>query len=227
MIFELPSLSPELAALIGTGMGFGISVAIFSYIFSDNPLYRLALHIYIGAAVGYAALVTIYQVLVPRLVEPLASGQLNIVSLSSVPLVLFIFLSFKLNPRLSPWGNIAIAVMLGVGLAVSLAGALRGTLLPQIQATWLALGPGFSLSLLDNLVMVVGTLTTLLYFQFWVRARTAEGRPGVLRSVVNGVGRVFVVVTMGATYAGMILSGIALFSERVEFLWDFISRILG
>jgi hypothetical protein len=45
--------------------------------------------------------------------------------------------------------------------------------------------------------------------------------------IVAGVGRVFIALTLGATYAGMILSGISLFSERLIFLWDYISQFLG
>lgn len=222
------TLSPELANLLGGALGFAFSVAILSYLFGDNPLYRLALHLFIGAAVGYTALVAIHQVLVPRLVEPLASGQTDVMFFASGPLILFVFLALKLNPRLSDWGNISIALMLGIGTAVAIAGALRGTLLPQIQATRLSLSPTSSGRLFDNLVIVVGTLSSLLYFQFWVRGRPADGDERTLpMRIVAGVGRVFIVLTLGATYAGMILSGISLFSERVVFLWDFVSQFLG
>jgi hypothetical protein len=221
-------LSPELATLLSGVLGFGFSVAILSYLVGDNPLYRLALHIFIGAAVGYAGLVTIHQVLVPRLVEPLTSGDVGVAFFVAGPLVLFIFLVFKLSPRLSGLGNISIAVMLGVGTAVAIAGALRGTLLPQVQATQLSVSPNSGGRWIDNLILVVGTLSSLLYFQFWVRAQPSEESERWLpMRLVAGVGRAFIVLTLGATYAGIILSGISLFSERVVFLWDFISQLLG
>jgi hypothetical protein len=75
---------------------------------------------------------------------------------------------------------------------------------------------------------VVGTLSSLLYFQFWVRAQPSEESERWLPMRLGaGVGRAFIVLTLGATYAGIILSGISLFSERVVFLWDFISQLLG
>lgn len=216
-------LSPELAATLGTALGFGFTLAIFSYLLGDNPLYRIALHIFIGATVGYATLITVHQVLIPRLVAPLTSGNIPVMIFASVPLVLFIFLALKLSPRLSAGGNITIAFMLSVGTAVAIAGALRATLLPQISATWLALND----SPVDNVIMVIGTLTTLLYFQFWVRARSAEGEPGAVRRAVLNTGRVFIVTTLGATYAGMIVTGISLASSPVALLWDFIAQFLG
>lgn len=220
-------LSPEQATLIGGALGFAFSVAILSYLIGDNPLYRVALHIFIGVAVGYAGLVTIQQVLIPRLVRPLMSGSLDVMLLAVVPLVFFIFLVLKLSSRLSDWGNLGIALMLGVGTAIAIAGALRGTLVPQIAATRLSLNPA-SGNLVNNLIIVVGTLATLLYFQFVVRAQPEEGTERLLpMRIVAGVGRAFIVLTLGATYAGMILSGISLFSERVVVLWDFISQFLG
>lgn len=221
-------LSPEMADMLGGALGFGFSVAILSYLIGDNPLYRLALHIFIGAGVGYTALIVVHQVLVPRLVEPLTSGRTDVMLFAIGPLILFLFLTLKLSPALSDYGNISIAVMLGVGTAIAIAGALRGTLLPQIEASQVSLTPITSINSINNLVILVGTLSTLLYFQFWVRARPTDGVERVLpMRIVAGVGRVFIALTLGATYAGMILSGISLFSERLVFLWDFVSQFLG
>ena len=227
-MMELPELSLELSSTIGGLLGFGFSVAILSYLVGDSPLYRVALHLFIGASVGYATLITIYQVLVPRLVEPLMSGVVDVMLFVSVPLILFIFLTLKLSPRLSPLGNISVAFMLGVGTAVAIVGALSGTMLPQIQAMWLSVRPGAGGSLLNNLVIVVGTVSTLLYFQFWVRRLPGSDKERILPlRIVAGLGQGFLVLTLGATYGGMILSGLSLFSERVVFLWGFISRLLG
>ena len=221
-------ISPQLATTISGLLGFSFSVAILSYLIGDNLLYRIALHLFIGTSVGYATLITYNQVLIPRLLVPLLTGRLDVMIFTAIPLILFIFLILKLGPRLSALGNITIALMLGVGSALAVAGALRGTLLPQIQATWLPLGPDSGPTLLNNLIIIVGTISTLLYFQFWVRRQPDSDKERVLPlRLLAGIGRGFLVITLGATYGGMILSGIALFSERVVFLWDFISRFLG
>jgi hypothetical protein len=221
-------LSPGLADALGGALGFGFSVAILSYLIGDNPLYRLALHVFIGAAVGYTALIVVHQVLIPRLVEPLTSGRTDVMLFALGPLILFLFLALKLSPALSDYGNVGIAVMLGVGTAIAIAGALSGTLLPQIEAAQVSLTPIASANSINNAVILIGTLSTLLYFQFWVRARPKDGGERVLpMRIVAGVGRAFIALTLGATYAGMILSGIALFSERLIFLWDYISQFLG
>ena len=115
------TLPADLADLLSAVLSLFFTLALLSYLIGDNPLYRLALHVLIGVGVGYGALVVIFQVLIPRLVEPLGSGRTDLQLLTLVPLVLFIFLALKLSPRLAPFGNIGVAFMLGVGTAVTIA----------------------------------------------------------------------------------------------------------
>jgi len=111
---------------------------------------------------------------------------------------------------------------------VAIGGAVTGTLLPQIASTWLSVSPLQSGGLwLDNLIIVVGTITTLLYFQFWLQARPggAPERAAPMRILV-GVGQGFVTVTLGVIYGGMILSGIAVLSQQAAAVWAFISQFV-
>jgi hypothetical protein len=182
-------------------------------------------------AVGYAALVVIYQVLIPRLVAPLLSNDLLVVGLSAVPLILLVFLALKLSPRTAPLGNVGVAYLLGVGTAVAIGGTLTGTLIPQIRTAWRSLIPSADegpLLILNAIIIVGGAITTLLYFQFWLRGQTAAGTPGraPIMRVLAGIGQGFVMVTLGAVYGGMILSGIAILSERVGAAAGWVSSIL-
>jgi predicted membrane protein len=44
----------QLADPIGAIIGFILTIMVLSYIIGDNALFRLAIHIFIGAASGYA-----------------------------------------------------------------------------------------------------------------------------------------------------------------------------
>ena len=59
--------------LLGGIVGMLLTVLILSYIIGDNPLYRLALHVLVGASVGYAVAVALVTVLV-RAVAPALQG---------------------------------------------------------------------------------------------------------------------------------------------------------
>lgn len=64
----------SLLDFIGLGLGFLFTILIFSYLLGDNPFFRLAIHIFIGVSAAYVALVTINNVLIPRLIIPLING---------------------------------------------------------------------------------------------------------------------------------------------------------
>jgi hypothetical protein len=162
------------------------------------------------------------------MIVPLTEGDTNAALLMVVPLILVIFLVFKISPRTASLGNISIAYLVGVGSAVAVGGALMGTLLPQIQATWLTVFPDTRGVFLSNLIIVVGTVTTLLTFQFWLRGQSARGDAGrgsVMR-FLTGIGQGFVVITLGVIYGGMILSGIAIFGERLAALAGFLTGLM-
>jgi hypothetical protein len=224
----IPSLTPAQTDLLTGVLSFLFTIAVLSYLIGDNPLYRLALSIFVGVAVGYATLVVIYQVLQPRLIVPLASGDIGVMALASVPLILFIFLALKLSPRTAALGNISIAYLVGVGTAVALGGALIGTLVPQIRSTWLSVMPDLGGRFINNAIIVGGTVTTLLYFQFWLRGRTSGGearRVAIMRALA-GIGQFFLVLTLATIYGGMILSGIAIFSDRLSTLYGWLTAFI-
>jgi hypothetical protein len=66
-----------------------------------------------------------------------------------------------------------------------------------------------------------------LYFQFWLRGKTARGEPRrvAIMRVLSGIGQTFLVITLGTIYGGLILSGIAIFGERIHSLYAWIITI--
>ena len=55
-------------------IGFCLSLCIFSYLIGDNPLFRFAVHLFIGVSAGVVTITVLYQVLYPKLLLPLLSG---------------------------------------------------------------------------------------------------------------------------------------------------------
>ncbi|MGF1505148.1 MAG: hypothetical protein GYB64_06555 [Chloroflexi bacterium] len=208
------------AELLSGAVGFFFTIALLSYVIGDNPLYRVALHLFIGVSVGYVALIVWYQIVIQRVLLPLLSGNLTVMLIAVVPLILFAFLIFKLSATLSPLGNISVAYLVGVGIAVAVGGALTGTLFPQVMASWQPILPGGDVSpagAASSLIFVLAVVLTLIYFQFWLRERTATGDPVRLRAfeILASAGQGVVVVTLGVVYGGLIISGLAVLSERL------------
>jgi hypothetical protein len=205
--------------LLGVWVGAILTLLVFSYLLGDTPLFRIAQALFVGVAVGYAATVAIYLVLVPKLLEPLLSNVGTDWPLF-IPLVLGLLLFTKLRTSWAPLGNLSIAFLFGVGSALAIGGALSGTLLPQLSATIVSLSPaqGWD-TVVNNLLLVVGTIGAFLSFRF---VTSAERRPlRALDTVARGwgyVGRWFVLIAFGAIFAGTAVSRISILIGRVYYL---------
>ena len=167
-------METNLLELAGTLVAVVLTLCVFSYLLGDNVLYRLAEHIFVGVAVGYAVVVAFHAVLAAKLFVPLSKalseGDSSQVLLLAIPLVLGLLLLTKPFKSVSWLGSLSVAFLLGVGAALAIAGALLGTLLPQVDATAdLAhyvedYGPGWGL--FSGLVALAGTIGVLLHFYF-------------------------------------------------------------
>jgi hypothetical protein len=217
--------------LISALSGLILTLMVFSYLIRDNPLFRVAIYLFIGVASGYAATVVWHYVILPRLIQPVAA--LNPIAL--IPFILAVSLLAKLAPRISWIGSFAMAVLVGVGAAATIGGALIGTLLPQAQAAigrfdiLSAAGPGEIVSrLFQGLVMLSGTVFTLASFHFSA-GRAADGTPKRNRILegIAWVGRVFIAITLGALFAGVYTAALTAMIERLSFVINFIRGLAG
>jgi hypothetical protein len=214
--------------LISALIGLVLTLMIFSYLIGDGPLFRIAIYLFIGVSSGYAAAVVWHSVLVPKLFQPLASLD----PLSLIPLVLGISLFAKFSPRISWIGSFAMAVLVGVGAATAIGGALIGSLIPQFQAATgafdlRATGGGLG-QLGQGIVMFFGTVLTLASFHFSA-GRAADGTPK-RNSLIEGVawfGRIFVAITLGVLFAGVYMASLTAMIERLSSIINFIRQLIG
>lgn len=217
--------------LISALAGLILTLMVFSYLIGDNPLFRIAVYLFIGVASGYAAVVVWHSVLIPKLFQPLATLS----PLAFVPFLFGISLLAKLWPRISWIGSFAMAVLVGVGAAAAVGGALLGTLLPQARAAIdgfdiLSAGSGLEAAsrLLEGIIMLGGTVFTLASFHFSA-SRSADGTPkrnGLLEGIA-WVGRIFIAITFGVLFAGVYMSALTAMIERLSFVINFIRELIG
>lgn len=220
--------------IISVLVGFLLTLMVFSYLIGDNPLFRIAVYLFIGVSSGYAATVVVHYVLLPRL-GLFQSNDLNQLILAMIPLLFGVTLLAKLSPRISWIGNFAMAVLVGVGAAVAIGGALIGTLMPQLGAaintfdvSSVGSGLGVASKLLQGVVMLGGTVFTLASFHFSA-VRAADGTPK-RNPIIEGiawVGRLFIAITLGVLFAGVYMSALTAMIERLSFAINFIRQLAG
>lgn len=219
--------------LLSALVGLILTLMVFSYLIGDNPLFRIAVYLFVGVASGYAATVIWHYVLVPKLFQPLTTRDPNQLLLSIVPLMFSISLLTKLSPRISWIGNFAMAVLVGVGAAAAVGGALLGTLVPQVQASidafdFRAAGGNPILTLLEGTVMFFGTVLTLASFHFSAR-RSADGTPqrNPILEWIAWLGRIFIAITLGVLFAGVYMAALTAMIERLSSVINFIRQLIG
>jgi hypothetical protein len=227
--------------LIGGMIGFLFTLLIFSYLLGDNPLFRIAIYIFIGVSSGYIAAVAWWQVIMPRLVYPLISAitsgsTFNLEVIVPLSLVTIGALMLLIFPRQTGLGRIVLAFLVGVGAAVTIAGSLIGTLIPQVMGTINAFdlnaasarNIGFVEAISSAAIILIGTVLTLAYFHFGARPK-ADGsmhRLGLIEALAWG-GRVFIGIALGAVFAGVYAASLTALIERISWLINFIFEKLG
>lgn len=212
------------ADLMSGAVGFVLTLMVLSYLIADNPLYRIALHLFVGAAAGFVVVTVTLDVFVPQLLAGSESGWVTVVGL-----VLAALLTLKMFSGGSNLGRLPLAYLVGLGAAVAVGGAITGTLLPQTQAAWFALGGDLG-QLASNVLIFVGTACTLLAFHYGARGSVRAGGPAQQSAPIRALalaGQFFIGITFGVIYAGALAGGISYLAERINFLWEFLTRLLA
>jgi hypothetical protein len=224
-------VTPENLDLIAGWVSLALTLLVFSYLLGDNVLYRLAVHVLVGAAAGYTLVVAAESVIKPWLDETLlaeANGRDDTTlaalrAMGAVPFLVGVLLLFKVSPRLAPVGNLGLVFVIGVGVAVAIAGAVAGTIVPLARSAGEAVGE----DRVDGLIILAGVITTLIYFQFFAVVRRGTVRRPRLLGGVSAIGQVFVTITLGVLYGGAILTSLAIFSDVIRAQLEFILDRLG
>ena len=192
-----------------------LTLGIFSFLYRDNPVYKLCEHLFVGVSAGYYVVLTMTSSVWPDMIEPLFKHfSANSNYLLLVPLFLSILLFSRFFPRgdwLSRW---PIAFILGVYPALRITGFGQGDLVEQIHGTILPLWvPGDLGTTIGNVLLIVGLLSTLIFFFFSKEHKGALG--GTAR-----LGIYFLMVSFGASYGYTVMARVSLLIGRVMFLLD-------
>jgi hypothetical protein len=197
---------------------FGVWVAalltlfIFSFLYKDNPLYKFAEHLFVGVSAGYYVVQQFWQVLWPNLILPLShpTGAIWFKFLAAAILCLLLFTRFF--PKLAWLSRYAIAVVIGVYAGAKTTGFGQAEVVAQTQATMLPLWDAAHIGAsVNNIVLVVGVITTLVFFFFSKEHKGAIG--GAAR-----LGILYLMVSFGAAYGFTVMSRISLLIGRFLFL---------
>ena len=208
--------------LIGGILAVALTLLVFSYLLGNNPLYRLAQHLFVGVSLGYVGTVVLTTILLPRIGAVATDWRANLPTL--VPLVLGLLIIVRLVRPGSSAAGLPFLIIAVIAATLALAGTLMGTLVPQTAATMLGLNPARPFDLVNNGIIILGVIVTLHYFSFGVRA---DGARTAIGTVVAGAGRWLIIITLGAVLGTLTVSFVSALIERVDFVFQVVSDVIG
>jgi len=185
-----------------------LTLAIFSFLYRDNPVYKMAESLLIGISIGYVLVITWTNSLMALLFNPLFNdGRLWLL----VPFALGLLMFGRFHRSTVNFSRIPIAVLIGSGAGVAIPAMLNERTLKQMSATVGPLTTESGFPDISVIVVILGVLCTISYFYF-----SREHR-GVLGKSAR-VGTWFLMIFFGTTFGYTVMSRMSTFIGRVEFL---------
>ncbi len=216
--------------LLGAWVATGLTLFILTFLYKDNPLFKLAEHLYVGVSVGYTVVKTYDTVLVRLIYMPIAEqGEWSLL----IPIGIGILMLARYFPKVAWLSRIAFAFIVGVGSGLAIPRIISSFILKQVEDTVRPLfyaveggGVTFTVDLMDpasNLnavVLLIGVVSVLFYFFFSVE-HTGPGR------AVARTGILFLMIAFGAAFGYTVMARMSLLIGRLRDLIVFADPQYG
>lgn len=217
--------------VLATMIGAAITIAIMSQLYKDNPLFKLAEHMFVGLALGYGLIVLwnsmwINEILpgfeplgkygFKALTQPSIAGGPQLLGVWSIilPAILGLMMYTRLSKKYAWISRIPFAIMIGFGVGMAIPNEIQANLLRQLQPMMIPLfkDPNTGAFTLDVLIIFIGVMATLVYFFFSIEHKGAVG-------AVSRVGVWFLMIAFGASFGYTVQGRLSLLIGRINFLF--------
>lgn len=197
----------EAADQVATVVAAIATLAVLGGMLGERRLFAWSQHLLAGLATGFIGLLAISEVIVPRLVEPLAAGE------GGAELV--VGLGLVAAAAAAPWvprvvAAVPLSIAIGALAAFALGGAVIGTLLPQIAAA--VARPEATAG--ATLAGAAGAAITALVLVGFIHG-TPRGR---IVGAAASSGRWLMLAGLGGWLGYLLFSRLVLLVDRVAFL---------
>ena len=233
------------SVILGAWIAVFLTFGIFSYLYKDNPFYRIAEHLFVGISAGYWTSIFFWTQIQPNLFGRLwpaseystdafwykiynglsffsssvfpAGGidkghDMHLIYL--LPFALGVMMLLSLIPKINWFARWGIAYTVGMAAGLRAYGYLNSNVIGQIKGTaanfadpnlpfWSLTSP----SVFNSIVILVGTITGLLYFYFSKEHKGALGK-------ISKVGIYFLMISFGASFGFAVMGRISLLIGR-------------
>lgn len=208
-------MEPTWSVLAWQGLAAFVTLAIFSFLVGDNPLYKFVERAWVGVTTGYWTMLLYHTSFRDKV-------WINIVDQHRwyylIPTALGLLMWFRLSPKRGWISRYALAFYIGISTGVFIPLAFKTGVFLQVEGTVRPVTA--SVAGLNFLVALVGLLCSLSYF-FFSREHTG------LLGGMSRVGIFTLMIGFGAGFGLTVMGRVALLVQRVIFLRDYGISLFG
>ncbi|MDF0653002.1 MAG: hypothetical protein P0121_16215 [Nitrospira sp.] len=216
--------------IVGAWVATGLTLLIFTFLYRDNPLFKLAEHLYVGVSVGYIIVKTYDTVIVHLVVKPIVeNGEVALL----IPVAIGMLMLARYVPKAAWMSRYAFALIVGMGAGLAIPRTISSFILKQIEDTVRPLlsltgtdGITFSMDVLNPssnlnaIIILLGVSSVLFYFFFSIE------HSGLGKAVAR-TGIIFLMISFGAAFGYTVMARMSLLIGRLTDLIEFSDASYG
>ncbi len=210
-----------------TSLGAFFTLCIFSFLYKDNPFYKLAEHLVVGVSAGYFVIILWHNGLQPNLFDRLNDGSWYLLWLNSskpwymIPAILGVMMWTRFSRKWSWISRWPISLYMGIATGVAVPLEMKNRVNVQLYSAMrdIEWGNFFGTGILDGasglsqLIIFIGTVSALFYFFF------SKEHTGVFKGVAR-FGIWILMIGFGASFGYTVMGRISLFVQRIQYVGD-------
>ncbi len=216
--------------IVGAWVATGLTLLIFTFLYKDNPLFKLAEHLYVGVSVGYLIVKTYDTVIMHLIIKPIVdNGEFALL----IPVAIGMLMLTRYVPKAAWMSRYAFAFIVGMGAGLAIPRTISSFILKQIEDTVRPLlsvaGPDqvtFSMNLLNpasnlNAIIILLGVSSVLFYFFFSIEHSGAGK------VVARTGILFLMISFGAAFGYTVMARMSLLIGRLTDLIEFSDASYG
>jgi hypothetical protein len=218
----------SMGTFLWTSLGAFFTLATFSFLYKDNPFYKLAEHLVVGVSAGYFVIILWHNGLIPNLFSRLNDGNFYFLWLDSsrpwylIPALLGVMMWTRFIRKWAWVSRWPMALYLGIATGLAIPLEMKNRVLRQLESAMISIDWGnfFGNGYLDTaagysqLIVFIGTLSALFYFFF------SKEHTGLFKGVAR-LGIWVLMIGFGASFGYTVMARISLFIQRIQVLDDY------
>ncbi|RKX19410.1 MAG: hypothetical protein DRP51_07455 [Candidatus Zixiibacteriota bacterium] len=202
--------------VVGIWLGAFLTLGIISFLYGDNPWYKLCEAIFVGSSAGYWFITLFWDNIYGKFYLGVADDKMLVVGA-----ILGFLMLMRLIPKIGWISRWPLSFVVGAIAGFYLINYFSSNVMFQVNATILPLfsanygDPIFSASfgnVVSNIIIAGGTFTGLIYFFFSKEHKGAFG--GAAK-----VGIWVIMITFGASFGYTVMSRMSLLIGRMDFIF--------